>query len=153
MAAPHRSPFAARPRSRAILVVAAVSSMKTSLSGSRSSWPSNQASRASFTSARCCSAACAVFFIGDPASGEEAPDRGDAEARAALDQLRLQFTKRYVGRRLDLGQDERGMRLDAARLSGPPLLRRPHAAMRLLTLQPAHCARHADIEALGRLPP
>ncbi len=39
-AARHRSPHGARPRSRAIFVEAAVSSMKINLSGSRSSWPS-----------------------------------------------------------------------------------------------------------------
>ena len=61
-AARSRSPFGARPRSRAMLVEAQVSSMKTSRSGSRSSWPSNQASRRFRTSGRSCSAAWAVFF-------------------------------------------------------------------------------------------
>jgi len=41
---------------------AGVSSMKISRSGSRSSWPSNQASRRLRRSGRSCSAACAVFF-------------------------------------------------------------------------------------------
>jgi hypothetical protein len=36
--------------------------MKISRSGSRSSWPSNQASRRLRISGRFCSAACAVFF-------------------------------------------------------------------------------------------
>jgi len=51
-----------RPWVRAILVEAQVSSMKTRRSGSRSSWPSNQASRRFRMSGRSCSAACAVFF-------------------------------------------------------------------------------------------
>ena len=50
MAARQRSPRLARPRSRAILVDAPVSSMKTSFSGSRSGCPSNQRSRRAFTS-------------------------------------------------------------------------------------------------------
>src|SRR4051812_38027175 len=36
--------------------------MKISFSGSRSSWPSNQALRRRNTSGRCCSLACAVFY-------------------------------------------------------------------------------------------
>jgi len=44
MEARSRSPRGARPRVRAILVDAHVSSMKTSLSGSRSIWPSNRSS-------------------------------------------------------------------------------------------------------------
>lgn len=47
---------------RAIFVDAAVSSMKISLSGSRSIWPSNQVLRRRRTLGRCCSAACAIFF-------------------------------------------------------------------------------------------
>src|ERR671932_1327020 len=58
--------------------------MNTSPSGSRSSWPSNHASRASATSGLSCSAACAVFFEGDAARVEEAPDRGGAGLQAAL---------------------------------------------------------------------
>ncbi len=58
-----RSPFGARPRSRAILVDVQVSSMNTSRAGSRSSWPSNQASRRVRTSGRSCSVAWAVFFL------------------------------------------------------------------------------------------
>src|ERR671932_814753 len=58
--------------------------MNTSPSGSRSSWPSNHASRASATSGLSCSAACAVFFEGDAARVEEAPDRGGAGVQAAL---------------------------------------------------------------------
>ena len=47
---------------RAILVDAPVSSTKTSLSGSRAGWASNQARRRCSTSGRCCSLACAVFL-------------------------------------------------------------------------------------------
>ncbi len=53
-AARQRSPRGERPRRRAILVVAPVSSMKTSLAGSRSGCASNQASRRELTSSRSC---------------------------------------------------------------------------------------------------
>jgi len=61
-AARQRWPFGDHPRSRAIFVLAPVSSMKISLSGSRSSWPSNQSWRFARTSGRCCSLAWPVFF-------------------------------------------------------------------------------------------
>ncbi len=44
------------------LLCSTLSSMKTSLSGSRSSCPSNHSRRFFSTSGRCCSVACAVFF-------------------------------------------------------------------------------------------
>ena len=47
-----------------MLVVAAVSSMKTSFFGSRVSWSSRKALRAAATSGRSCSAACMLFFKG-----------------------------------------------------------------------------------------
>ncbi len=64
---------------------APVSSMKISLAGSRSSWPSNQACRAWRTASRCCSAAWAVFFVREAVPIEELPDAGDPDAQAALD--------------------------------------------------------------------
>ena len=69
---------AQRPYRRAILVEAPVSSMNTSRSGSRSSCPSNQASRAALTSGRSRSQAWAVFFDRDRPRVEEAPERADA---------------------------------------------------------------------------
>lgn len=75
----HRSPRGSLPRNRAIFVEAAVSSMKISPSGSRSSWPSNQATRRRRTSGRCRYEACAVFFFKrDAAPVEEQPDRQGA---------------------------------------------------------------------------
>jgi hypothetical protein len=54
--------FLSAARRRAMLVAAPVSSMKTSLLGSSSSWSSNQASRRFRMSGRSRSAACADFF-------------------------------------------------------------------------------------------
>src|SRR5919205_93150 len=66
MPARSRLPFKARPRRRAILVAAPVSSMNTRRAGSRSSWPSNQVSGRLRTSGRSCSAAWAVLWDGPP---------------------------------------------------------------------------------------
>ncbi len=57
-----RSPRFARPRRRAILVEAPVSSTNTRRSGSRSGCASNHASRRAATSDLLCSLACAVFW-------------------------------------------------------------------------------------------
>src|ERR1700710_2323486 len=83
-AARHRSPCKARPRSRAILVEAPVSSMKTRRFGSRSGWAANQARRRAATSGRSCSAACAVFFEGHAVAVEAAPDGAGPERDAVL---------------------------------------------------------------------
>ncbi len=66
MPARQRSPRLERPRSRAIFVDRPVSSMKTSLAGSKSSWLSNQAWHFLKTSGRSCSNACAVFLYVKP---------------------------------------------------------------------------------------
>src|SRR5438105_2892565 len=84
-----RSPRLARPRRRAILVEAPVSSTNTSRSGSRSGCTSNHASRRAATSDLPCSLACAVFFEGHAVALEEAPDRAGREAGTvrALEQV------------------------------------------------------------------
>ena len=61
-----RSPRWQRPWLRVMLVAVQVSSMKSSRSGSRSSWSWNQASRALRMSGRSCSAACPIFMDGPP---------------------------------------------------------------------------------------
>src|SRR3984893_7341251 len=58
-------PFGARPLSRTILVVTAVSSINTSRAGSSMPCSRIQRLRARATSARCCSAARRLFFKGD----------------------------------------------------------------------------------------
>ncbi len=88
----HRSPRRARPRNRAILVEAPVSSMKTRCSGSRSGWAANQARRRAATSGRSCSAACAVFFEGHAVAIKAAPhcarcERGPMLGAQHLSQL------------------------------------------------------------------
>jgi hypothetical protein len=79
-----------------MLVAVQVSSMNTSRSGSRSSWPSNHASRWLRTSARSCSIACPVFFARDAVPGEEAVQRRDRHRHANLAQFATQLIQRDV---------------------------------------------------------
>jgi hypothetical protein len=91
------------------LVFAAVSSMKTIRVGSRSSCPSNHASRAAFTALRRCSAACAVFFARDLATLEELPQCADGDA--ALVQPLPQFRQRNVALGANGRKDQLRIRL------------------------------------------
>ena len=157
MGARHRSPHGARPRSRAIFVDAAVSSMKMSLSGSRSSWPSNQAMRRRKTSGRCCSEACAVFFWPsfferDAAPVKKQPDRRGRHPHAALASKALaDLSKSDVRCLLDEARNEGRVRikLRARRLS---LLARFHLAGLAIAAIPGPGRRDADAEASCRLP-
>src|SRR3954469_17865383 len=115
-----RWPRSARPRSRAMLVDAPVSSRKTSLSGSRSSWPANHASRRFRMSGRSCSSACADFFECQAGSVEEGPDRADARLEAPLRrEALLHLDKADVVLRLDQAEQEvaMGIELRASRLA------------------------------------
>ena len=69
-----RMPRAQRPRSRTILVLVAVSSIKTSRAGSSKPCSRIQRRRARATSARCCSAAYRLFFEADIVAKKEATD-------------------------------------------------------------------------------
>src|SRR5438270_4251964 len=105
-----------RGRYDASLAEAPVSSMKTSLVGSRSSCPANHSRRRFWTSARCCSSACAVFFEGDLVTVEEAPQHGDRKALATIgDQPLLYLEQREVRAAPDQAQQIVVMRLDPAR--------------------------------------
>src|SRR5271156_852404 len=81
---------------RAILVFAAVSSMKTIRVGSRPSCPSNHASRAAFTARPWCAAACAVFFAWQRAPPEEPRQCADGDGLAGFLQPLPQFRQRNV---------------------------------------------------------
>jgi hypothetical protein len=81
-----------------MLVEAQLSSMKTKRSGSRSSWPSNQALRHFKMSERSCSDACAVFFARDGVTDEKAADRPIANRHAFVGERLAQFFDRDVGR-------------------------------------------------------
>src|SRR6266536_3232350 len=70
-----RTPRAARPLSRTMLVLTAVSSINTSRAGSSMPCSRIQRRRARATSARCRSAACRLFFKGDVVAVEKTPER------------------------------------------------------------------------------
>jgi hypothetical protein len=97
-----------------MFVVAQVSSMKTSFSGSRSSWPMNHAWRRFRMSGRSCSLAWAVFFPGNAVAVEEAPQRANAKAVAPLSQLRLKLLEGDVAGLIDDRQDQLLVRNDAS---------------------------------------
>jgi hypothetical protein len=126
-----------------LLVVVPVSSMKMSFSGSRSSCPSNQAGRATFTSLRCCSAACAVFFLSVIRRLEEAPKRADPSAHPALLQLRPQIGKGHIRRLGHEAEDDLTISLDPTGAAIPALPARRNRATRLEPLMPSHRARRA----------
>src|SRR5271156_5137187 len=110
----HRSPRLVRPRRRAILVEAPVSSMKTRCSGSRSGWASNQACRRAATSGRSCSLACAVFFQGDAMAVKKAPDRTRGKHGAMLPPQEIrELNQRDVHLLVDRTQDDVAVSLDA----------------------------------------
>ena len=151
MEARHLSPRLDRPRRRAILVDAAVSSMKISRAGSRSSWPSNQSRRRRRTSARCCSLACAVFFERDAALFEEHPHRRRHHPNVMLGRQPVRdLGQRDVRRLGNKAEDEALMRIElrARRLA---LLARRHLAARPITTAPPE--RHAQLPAARRSRP
>ena len=84
-----RRPRGLRPYRRAILVLSAVSSMKTSRAGSHSGWWLRHQARAAATSGLSCSAARVVFFIAKPQIVELVPQGrvGDADAKLLLKPL------------------------------------------------------------------
>src|SRR5208283_2545942 len=152
MLARNLSPLGARPRIRAMLVEAQVSSMNTRRSGSRSSCPSNQSSRRFKISARFCSAACAVFFKRQSAAVEERPERRAGGCHAAVSgQTLKQFADCQVRRLLNQPKQKLSVRVQFAsrRLSlpvGRSFTRFPSAA------HPYDRRRHADAKMGGGTP-
>src|SRR6516164_4743364 len=114
-----RTPDAALPLSRAMLVLTAVSSINTSRAGSRKPCSRIQRRRARATSARWRSAACRLFFKGDVVSIEKTPKR----ATAGLDPFQRRDAPAAGFRR------------------GAPLL--------IPALQPFYRRRHAHLEIFG----
>src|SRR3954467_3885059 len=121
-----------------MLVEAQVSSMNTSRSGSRSSWPSNQAARRWRTSGGPARRHAPSFFTRDLVPAAKAPERTDTDLRPVLGQARLQLGQGEVGHRGQRRVDQLGMGLGATR--------EPVAALRLgpsIPAGPAH-PRPAD---------
>lgn len=126
-----------------MFVLAQVSSMKTSLEGSRSSWLSRPpgASRRpdSLSHGR-------TFCPGDAVAREEAPQRADAEAMPARCELRLKLFQRDVAGLFDEREDQALVRI------GP---RRPAIGAALLGgrgLPVSFCLRHQRIALAAETP-
>jgi hypothetical protein len=99
-----RWPRLARPRRRAILVDAPVSSMKTSRSGSSWGCSSNQACRHTHRSGLSCSVASA-FFDGHGMTIKEPPNGAGRHMQAVLLQQIDQFHQRNVHLEFDGPKD------------------------------------------------
>src|ERR1700693_2886447 len=79
-----------------MLVFVQVSSINTSRAGSNIPCACIQRRRARTTSARCCSAACKVFFKADVAPIEEPPNRGAAARDSSFLRRRNDLVQRQV---------------------------------------------------------
>src|SRR4029077_6995170 len=146
-----RTPRGARPLSRTMLVLTAVSSINTSRA--RSSMPCSriQRRRARATSARCRSAACRLFFERDGVSIEKPPERTAAGANPLFAQPGNDLYQGEIRLFGDQRQDPRRELLQrrnasAARLRRGTLARAP-------ALQPLDRRTRADVEMFGRLTP
>src|SRR6478735_10913653 len=91
-----RSPRGQRPESRTILVLAAVSSIKTRWAGSNMPCSRIQRRRARATSARSCSAARRLFFEGDLVALEETPDPCAAAGNPLLTHRTINFIQGQI---------------------------------------------------------
>src|SRR3954469_2076817 len=130
-----------------MLVLAQLSSTKTSLSGSRSIWPSNQSRRCFRTSGRSCSEACAVFFTRQVMAHKEAPQRSVTEVKVSSGKLGTQFLDGHVPPRLEHSQDQ--LRVCFDRGAAPVPTQRPRPQMSRLPFQctPTANTGSADLEA------
>src|ERR1700722_8800191 len=146
--ATRRSPLAQRPWVRVMLVLAQVSSMKTSRLGSIVAWRAFHCSRRLATSGRSCSEARRLFFERHAFMLEKMPKRVIADHQAAVSQLLEQSAQREI-RLLD---DPRKNPIPFARHkvgSAPTHFQHRRTADGALALGPLHNTGDADHERLG----
>src|ERR1700760_3502620 len=144
--ATRRSPRGERPRCRTILVVTAVSSMKTRRGASSLDCSTFSAARAAATSGRSCSAACRVFFEREWVWFVEAPDRGRAVFQPLLRlEPRANLFERQVRLRCNQIEQPLAMRLKRRAAVASAGQRRYTARCRP-ALEPADCGRGAETE-------
>src|SRR5438874_12773413 len=144
-----RMPRGARPRSRTMLVLTAVSSINTSRAGSNKPCARIQRRRARATSARCRSVACRLFFERDVVSIEKPPERTAAGSNPLFAQLGNDLQQGQVRLFGDQCQDLRREFLQRRNASSARLRRGTFALVP--ALQPLDCRTHTDIEMFGRL--
>src|ERR1700682_1245153 len=143
------TPRGARPLSRTMFVLTAISSINTSRAGSSMPCSRIQRRRARATSARCRSAACRLFFKGDVVSVEKPPERAAAGFDPPLAQLCNHLYQSHIrllgNQSQDLGRELVQRRdASAARL-------RCRASLLAPALQPLYRRRYAHLETFGRL--
>src|SRR5258707_3824468 len=126
-----------------MLVLTAVSSIKTRWAGSSSPCSRIQRRRARATSARCRSAACRLFFEGDAVPVEKPPERAAAGSNPSLAQLCNGLHQRQVRLFSNERQYLRGNLLQPRNTSSARLRRR--APSLAPPLQPSDRRAHTDL--------
>src|SRR5438132_10126941 len=145
------TPRGARPPSRTMLVLTAVSSIKISRAGSSMPCSRIQRRRARATSARCRSSACKLLFEGDVVSAKKTRKRTLAGSNPPLEQLRHRLHQGQVRPFGDQGQYPLRMRFQ--RRDTPAAWLRHGAPVLVPTLYPPDRRTRTDVEALCRFAP
>src|SRR5258708_17167564 len=150
--ATRRSPRGERPRCRTILVVTAVSSMKTRRGASSLDCSTFSSARAAATSGRSCSAACGVFFERDVVAFVETPDRSRTGFQPFLGlEPRANLFERQV--RLCCDQIKQPLATCLERRATVARARQcRYTARSLPALDPADCIRGAETQHPRRFP-
>src|SRR4029077_9521433 len=146
-----RTPRAARPQSRTILVLAAVSSINTSRAGSSMPCSRIQRRRARATSVRSRSAACRLFFEGDAMSSKKPRKSTLAGSDPPLQQFRQRLLQGQIGLLSDQSQYYRRMLFQ--RRDAPSARLRRGAPSLVPALQPFDPRTRTDAETLRSLTP
>src|SRR5215469_12962767 len=146
-----RSPRGQRPLSRTILVLAAVSSTKTSRAGSNMPCSRIQRRRARATSARSCSAARRLFFKSNLATLKEAPNCRATARDLVLPHCQSHFVQCQI--RLLLNQAQQKIRILFQRGYTPAPRFRRAAARLAKALDPDNRRAGTDLNLFGRLAP
>src|SRR5713101_7126556 len=145
------TPRGARPLSRTIFVLTAVSSINTNRAGSSMPCSRIQRRRARATSARCRSAACRLFFKGELVSTQKTPERTAAGSNPPLAQFRNGLDHGQI--RLFDNQSQYPRRERFQRRNAPSARLRRGAPALVPALQPFHGRTHTHLEAVGRFAP
>src|SRR5712691_9536317 len=134
-----------------MLVLTAVSSIKTRWAGSSRPCSRIQRRRARATSARCRSAACRLFFEGDVVPDEKPRKRALAGSYSSLEQLHKRLLQGQIRPLGNKSQNSFRLRFQRRYASSARLRRRTPALVP--ALQPFNRRTHTDVETFGRLVP
>lgn len=146
----NRWPRGLRPRVRAILVLVAVSSRKTSRAVSSFRCLRLNRRRDLATSGRSCSAACRLFFNRNPVALEKAVHRGAAAENPVFAHPRDDLVQRQI--RLRLEQGKKPVRVSLQRRDAPARRRRRDASSSPPPLMPLDRRTRAYLDPIGSFP-